>query len=130
MQEIKEKAKSKRKNIEFLRNLMIDDFFNNDDSFKITNMMSCGYEDYAWAIEFEGYEKVVKYFFLSPLQMNVLTISPASHLINNFTIMASVLISKEIAFCLCICKICIYKNVFVHHRKTLFKNSTIIVLPS
>lgn len=58
--EIKEKAKSKRKNIEFLRNLMIDDFFNNDDSFKITNMMSCGYEDYAWAIEFEGYEKVVR----------------------------------------------------------------------
>lgn len=58
--EVKEKAKSKRKNIEFLRNLMLDDFFNNDDNFKIINMMSCGYDDYAWAIEFEGYDKMVR----------------------------------------------------------------------
>ena len=58
--EVKEKAKNKRKNIEFLRNLMIDDFFNNDDNFKITSMMSCGYDNYAWAIEFAGYEKVIR----------------------------------------------------------------------
>lgn len=52
--EVIEKAKSKRKNIEFLRSLMLSDFLNDDDSFKITHIMNCGYENYAWAIEFEG----------------------------------------------------------------------------
>lgn len=53
--ELKEKAKSKRKNIEMLRNMMSDDFLNDDDNFKIIGIMACGYEDYAWAIEIEGY---------------------------------------------------------------------------
>ena len=52
--EINEKAKSKRKSIELLRSLMLCDFLNDDESFKITHIMSCGYENYAWAIEFEG----------------------------------------------------------------------------
>lgn len=58
--EVKEKAKSKRKNIEFLRNLMLSDFFNDDDNFKITHIISCGYDNYAWAIEFEGYDKTIR----------------------------------------------------------------------
>ena len=54
--EVGEKAKSKRKNIEFLRSLMLCDFLNDDDNFKITHIMSCGYDNYAWTIEFEGYD--------------------------------------------------------------------------
>ena len=58
--ELKEKAKSKRKNIEMLRSFMLDDFLNDDDNFKITDIMSCGYENYAWSIEFEGYDKTFR----------------------------------------------------------------------
>lgn len=58
--EVGEKAKSKRKNVEFLRSLMLSDFLNDDDNFKITHIMSCGYENYAWAIEFEGYNTIFR----------------------------------------------------------------------
>lgn len=55
--EVGEKVKSKRKNVECLQNLMRSDFLNDDDNFKLTHIMSCGYDNYAWAIEFEGYGK-------------------------------------------------------------------------
>ena len=58
--ELKENAKSKRKNLETLKNFMLDDFLNNDNNFKLTDIIACGYEDYAWAITFEGYNKTFR----------------------------------------------------------------------
>lgn len=58
--ELKEKAKSKRKNLETLKEFMLDDFLNNDNNFKLTEIIACGYEDYAWAITFEGYNKTFR----------------------------------------------------------------------
>lgn len=58
--EVSEKAKSKRKNVEMLKHMMLDDFLNNDENFKLTHIMSCGYDNYAWAIEFEGYGKIFR----------------------------------------------------------------------
>lgn len=58
--EVSEKAKSKRKNVEMLKNMMLNDFLNNDKNFKLTHIMSCGYDNYAWDIEFEGYGKIFR----------------------------------------------------------------------
>lgn len=58
--ELKETSKKKRKNLETLRKFILEDFLNNNKNFKITNIMSCGYECYAWDIELEGYRYTIR----------------------------------------------------------------------
>lgn len=77
--ELKEKTKSKRKNLEALKEFMMEDFFNNDNNFKLTDIMACGYEDYAWAIIFEGYDKTFRIDIPMMKNLSVTNIEYASH---------------------------------------------------
>ena len=43
-----------------LKSWMLNDFLSNDKNFKLTRIISCGYESYAWSIEFEGYKKTFR----------------------------------------------------------------------
>lgn len=51
--QIGEKLKKNRPQLETLKEFMAEDFLNNDKSFKLTNIISCGYEGYAWNIYYE-----------------------------------------------------------------------------
>lgn len=63
------KLKKERANFEQLKTMLLDDFFDNDTNFKLTNIMSCGYENYAWCFYFEGYGKVVSIYI--PVMKNI-----------------------------------------------------------
>lgn len=52
-----EKLKKNRPDFETLKAFMMEDFFHNDKEFKITQIMRCGYESYAWKITIIGYGK-------------------------------------------------------------------------
>ena len=51
--ELKNKYKKDRKNIEVLNKFILEDFLNNDKNFKLKNIISCGLETYGWDIEFQ-----------------------------------------------------------------------------
>lgn len=53
-----EKHKKDRRDYETVKHFIIDDFFNKDKTFKLTNITSCGWESYGWNFEFTGYGKV------------------------------------------------------------------------
>lgn len=57
--EIGKKLKKERTNLETIKSFILEDFFNNDEKFKLTKMVSYGYENYAWQITFTGYGKNV-----------------------------------------------------------------------
>ena len=58
--EMNEKLKKNRTNFETLKSWIMDDFLSNDKNFKLTSIVSCGYENYAWSIEFKGYGKTFR----------------------------------------------------------------------
>ena len=58
--ELKNKYKKDRKNIEVLNKFILEDFLNNDKNFKLKNIISCGLETYGWDIEYEGYGKTFR----------------------------------------------------------------------
>jgi hypothetical protein len=57
--QIGKKKKKEREQLSVLEEFIRDDFFNNNNSFKITKIMSGGYESYYWNVELEGYGQTV-----------------------------------------------------------------------
>lgn len=57
--QIGKKKKKEREQLSVLEEFIRDDFFNNNNSFKITNIMSGGYESYYWNVELEGFGQTV-----------------------------------------------------------------------
>jgi hypothetical protein len=53
------KKKKEREQLSTIEEFIRDDFFNNDSSFKISKIVSGGYENYYWNVEFEGYGQTV-----------------------------------------------------------------------
>lgn len=53
----KELSKKDYKNLKCIETNVMGDFLNNDKNFKLTGIVSGGYEGYYWSLEFEGYEK-------------------------------------------------------------------------
>lgn len=47
------KKKSERKNVTILENFIKEDFFNKSNDFKLTKIITCGYEAYGYNVEFE-----------------------------------------------------------------------------
>lgn len=47
------KLKKERADLETIKQFVMEDFLNNDKSFKMTKIITCGYESYAYNIEFE-----------------------------------------------------------------------------
>lgn len=74
--ELKEKSKKKCQNLETLKHFIMEDFLNNDDNFKLTNIMEYGLNGYAWNFEFEGYG--VKFEITIPM-VNKLTTENISY---------------------------------------------------
>ena len=57
--QIGNKKKKEREQLAVLENFIREDFFNGDNSFKITNIISGGYENYYYSVELEGYGQTV-----------------------------------------------------------------------
>lgn len=58
--QIDKKKKKERERLAALEEFMQDDFFDSDYHFKITAIISGGYESYYWDVELEGYGQTVR----------------------------------------------------------------------
>lgn len=57
--QVSKKKKKEREQLAVLENFIREDFFNGDNSFKITNIISGGYESCYYSVELEGYGQTV-----------------------------------------------------------------------
>ena len=57
--QVGKKKKKEREQLSVLEEFIKHDFFNGDNSFKITNIISGGYESYYYSVELEGYGQTV-----------------------------------------------------------------------
>ena len=57
--QVGKKKKKEREQLSVLENFIREDFFNGDNSFKITHITSGGYESYSYSVELEGYGQTV-----------------------------------------------------------------------
>lgn len=57
--QVGKKKKKEREQLSVLENFILEDFFNGDNSFKITNIISGGYESCYYSVELEGYGQTV-----------------------------------------------------------------------
>ena len=57
--QVGKKKKKEREQLAVLENFIREDFFNGDNSFKITDIISGGYESYYYSVELEGYGQTV-----------------------------------------------------------------------
>lgn len=76
--QMKNKLKADRPQFEMIKTLIISDFLNGDKSFKLVNVVSCGWESYAWCFEFDGYK--TKFYIQIPdkRKLNVENINHAN----------------------------------------------------
>lgn len=63
------KLKKERQDREMLTSFILDDFLNNDCNFKLKEIISCGWEHYAWSLEFEGYDRTFR--ITIPIKNNI-----------------------------------------------------------
>lgn len=68
--EVGEKLKKNRPHYETVKRFLMEDFLNNDKTFKLTKIISGGYEGYYWRFEFTGYGKTI---YIEIPRMNRLT---------------------------------------------------------
>ena len=68
-QEVGKKLKREREHLEILKTFVMKDFLNNDKNFKLTGILSGGYECYYWSIRFEGYGKT--FYIQIPIMQNI-----------------------------------------------------------
>lgn len=55
--EVGNKYKNEREHLTSLQQWLREDFLNNDKSFRVTRIVGCGYDGYAWGVNFKGYGK-------------------------------------------------------------------------
>lgn len=67
--QVNEKLKKNRKELDTIDGFIKDDFLNNDYNFKLKEVICCGYENYAWAVQFEGYGQTFK--IVIPMKNNL-----------------------------------------------------------
>lgn len=53
--QVNEKLKKNRKEFEIIKDFIFEDFLSNNRSFKLKEIICCGYDNYAWNVKFEGY---------------------------------------------------------------------------
>lgn len=58
--QIDKKKKKERERLLALEEFMQDDFFDSNSCFKITRIISGGYESYYWDVEFNGYGQTIR----------------------------------------------------------------------
>ena len=67
--QVDEKLKKNRKELETIKDFIIDDFLSGNRDFKLKNIICCGYDNYAWAIQFEGYGQIFQ--IVIPMRKNL-----------------------------------------------------------
>ena len=67
--QVGKKLKKERAQLEMLKEFIMEDFLGNDKNFKLTNVICCGWEGYAWCIEFEGYKQTLQ--ITIPIMSNI-----------------------------------------------------------
>lgn len=55
--EVGKRLKKDRPHLETIKSFFVEDFLNNDKTFKITSIISYGYEGYSWRFELTGHGK-------------------------------------------------------------------------
>lgn len=55
--EVGKRLKKERPHLETIKDFVMEDFLNNDKTFKLDKIIRCGMEGYAWRLEFKGYGK-------------------------------------------------------------------------
>lgn len=74
--QVGKKKKKEREQLSVLENFIREDFFNGDNSFKITNIISGGYESCYYSVELEGYGQTV---IISIPMMNNINVQNFEH---------------------------------------------------
>ena len=69
--EVGKKLKKEREHLEIVKSFVVKDFLNNDKNFKLTEIMSGGWESYYWSVHFEGYGKA--FYIQIPMMKNITT---------------------------------------------------------
>ena len=69
--QIGKKKKKEREQLSILESFIREDFFSNNDRFKITKIISGGYEGYYWNVELEGYGQTL--YIIIPNMNNINT---------------------------------------------------------
>jgi hypothetical protein len=72
------KLKADRPQFEMMKTLIISDFLNGDKNFKLVNIISCGWEAYAWSFEFDGYKTKIYIEIPDKRKLNVENIDYAN----------------------------------------------------
>lgn len=67
--QVNEKLKKNRKELETIKDFIIDDFLSSSRDFKLKDIICCGYENYAWAVQFEGYGQTFQ--IVIPMRKNL-----------------------------------------------------------
>lgn len=67
--QVGKKLKKERPQLETLKSFIVKDFLNNDKNFKLTEIMSGGWENYYWSVHFEGYGKA--FYIQIPMMKNI-----------------------------------------------------------
>ena len=69
--QIGKKKKKEREQLSTIETFLRDDFFCDNSNFKITRIISGGYETYYWSVEFEGYGQTLN--IVIPVMDNINT---------------------------------------------------------
>lgn len=67
--QVNEKLKKNRKELETIKGFIIDDFLNGSRNFKLKEIICCGYDNYSWAVQFEGYGQTFQ--IIIPMRKNL-----------------------------------------------------------
>lgn len=68
-EEVGKRLKRDRPHFEAIKSFLMEDFLDYDKNFKLTNIISCGYENYGWEFIFTGYGKTI--FIRIPYMRNI-----------------------------------------------------------
>ena len=69
--------KKEREQLSVLERFIREDFFGGDEHFKITRIISGGYESYYWSVEFEGYGQTIYIVIPNMNRINVVNFGHA-----------------------------------------------------
>ena len=69
--QVGKKKKKEREQLSVIEQFIRDDFFNDNENFKITKIISGGYESYYWNVELEGYGQTL--YIIIPNMNNINT---------------------------------------------------------
>lgn len=75
--QVGKKKKKEREQLSVLEDFIRDDFLSGSKDFKITSIMSGGYESYYWSVEFEGYGQTFYIVIPNMKQINTKNIKAA-----------------------------------------------------